>query len=438
MKKIHLGLLGFGTVGTGVAKILMENGDLISARLGAVLNLKHAADIDITRNRGIRLPEGVLINDALQVVDDPEIDIIIEMIGGKEAAKDLILRAVRNGKQIVTANKALIAEHGKELFKAAEENGVDLAYEASVGGCMPIVKTIRESLVGNHIQSMTGILNGTCNYILTKCTDDKSTFQEALAQAQKNGYAEADPTLDVEGLDAAHKLSILTMIAYGMEVDFHHIHVEGITHITPLDIDFAEEFGYKIKLLAISKDKGDRIELRVHPTMVSDDNLLSNVCGPMNAVTISADRAGVVLLYGHGAGMMATASAVISDIVDIARNLLSGSTGRIPLLSFQPGTGKKKTILPADEIETYYYFRFSALDSPGVLSKIAGVLGDHGISIKSVHQKGRRFESSVPIVMLTHLAREANVNKALSEIAKLDVNRDTPMVIRIEEESEDF
>jgi len=436
MKKIHLGLLGFGTVGTGVAKILLESGDLVSARLGASLNLKRIADIDITTDRGVRLAEGVLVDDARQVVDDPEIDIVIEMIGGTEAAKDLILRAIQNGKQIVTANKALIAENGKELFKAAVENNVDLAYEASVGGCMPLVKTIRESLVGNHIHSLTGILNGTCNYILTKCTDDRSTFQEALAQAQQNGYAEADPTLDVEGLDAAHKLAILTMIAYGMEIDFHDIHVEGITHITPLDIDFAEEFGYKIKLLAISKNRGDRNELRVHPTMVSDDNLLSNVNGPLNAVTISADRAGDVLLYGHGAGMMATASAVISDIVDIARNLLSGSIGRIPLLSFQPGAGETKAILPTDEIETNYYFRFSALDSPGVLSKIAGVLGAHGISIKSVHQKGRRFEGSVPIVMLTHLAREENVNKALSEIARLDVNRDKPMVIRIEDASE--
>jgi len=435
MKKINLGLLGLGTVGTGVVKILTENGDLIGSRLGAELHLKYIADIDLKTNRGLKINKKVFVKDAYKVVDDPDIDIVIEMIGGTQAAKDLILKAIHNGKHVVTANKALIAEQGQELFDAAAKNSVDLAFEASVGGCMPIVKSIREALVGNHIQSMTGILNGTCNYILSKITDDGSTFKEALSKAQLNGYAEADPTLDVEGVDAAHKLAILSTLAYGMKIDFNKIYVEGITHITPLDIAFAREFGYRIKLLAISKDTGSSIELRVHPTMIPVDNLISNVNGSLNAVTVSSDRAGDILLYGHGAGMMPTASAVISDIVDIARNLLSGAKERIPLLSYQKGTVRKMSILSVDKIQTNYYFRFSALDRPGVLSKISGVLGKHSISIKSVHQKGRRGRS-VPIVMLTHLARESDVKKAMTKINKLDVIKGKPTVIRIEGESE--
>lgn len=435
MKKINLGLLGFGTVGTGVVKILKENSDLITLRLGAELYLKYISDIDVKADRGIKIGKNVLIKDARKVVDDPSIDIIIEMIGGKKTAKDLILRAIKNGKHVVTANKALIAEQGKALFDAAAKKNVDLAFEASVGGCMPIVKSIREALAGNHIQSMTGILNGTCNYILSKITDDGSPFKEALAEAQANGYAEANPTLDVKGVDSAHKLAILSSLAYGMKVDFKKIYVEGITHITPLDITFAREFGYRIKLLAISKDRGNAIEMRVHPTMIPANNLLSNVNGSLNAVTVSSDRAGDILLYGHGAGMMPTASAVVSDIVDIARNLLTGATGRIPLLSYQKGAAHNKSIMPVDDLQTNYYIRFSALDRPGVLSKISGVLGKYSISIKSVHQKGRRIKSSVPIVMLTHLARESDINKALAKIIKLDVIKGNPTVIRIEGES---
>jgi len=436
MKKINLGLLGFGTVGTGVVKILKENRALIASRLGAELHLKTIADIDTKTSRGVRVGKNVLVKDARKVVDDPDIDIVIEMIGGKTIARDLILRAINNGKHVVTANKALIAEQGKELFDAAAKKGVDLAFEASVGGCMPIVKSLREALVGNHIHSMTGILNGTCNYILSKITDDGSTFKDALAEAQVNGYAEANPTLDVEGIDAAHKLAILSALAYGMRINFSKIYVEGITHITPLDIAFAGEFGYRIKLLAISKDLGDAIELRVHPTMIPVDNLLSNVNGSLNAVTVSSDRAGDILLYGHGAGMMPTASAVISDIVDIARNLLSGANRRIPLLSYQKGPVRKMSIKPVDHIKTHYYFRFSALDRPGVLSKVSGVLGKHGISIQSVHQKGRQIEGSVPIVMLTHLARESDVKKAMKKIVKLDSIKGDPTVIRIEDENQ--
>ena len=437
MKKINIGLLGCGTVGTGVAKLLVESRQIIGARLGATLNLKHVADIDIKTDRGIPFDKGVLINDANAVVNDPDIDIIIEMIGGEGIAKDLILKAIANGKQVITANKALLASQGNMLFKAAADKSVDLTYEAAVGGCMPIIKSMRESLVGNRIQSMTGILNGTCNYILSKITNERSAFSDALNEAQNKGYAEADPTLDVEGIDTAHKIAILTALAYGMEINLPDVYIEGITKVTPLDVEFAEHFGYRIKLLAISKDQGDKIEARVHPTMIPFGNLLSNVNGTVNAVMVSGDAVGEIMLYGRGAGMMPTASAVISDAVDIARNLLAGTTSRIPALSFQKDQIQNKKIMPMDEIVTHYYFRFTALDRPGVLSNISGILGNHNISIQSVQQKGRKTDGSVPVVMVSHLAREADVQKALADINNLDVVSDAPVLIRIEDEDLD-
>jgi len=434
MREIFIGILGCGTVGTGVAKILLENRDLIRSRVGTALNLKYVADIDLETDRGIEFDPGVFIDDAVKVVDDPDIDIIIEMIGGEGIAKDLILKAIDNGKQVVTANKALLAMQGNEIFKAASEKGVDLAFEASVGGCIPIVKSLRESLVGNHIKSMIGILNGTCNYILSKSTEDGSTFEEALADAKAKGFAEADPTLDVEGFDTAHKLAILTSLAYGTTINFNDIYIEGISSITPMDIELADQFGYRIKLLAISKNMGDAVEARVHPTMIPHENLLSSVSGPLNAITISGDASGDILLNGYGAGMMPTASAVISDTVDLSRNILSGASGRIPPLSYQMSNIREIPIMPVDEILTHYYIRFSAMDQPGVLSKISGILGDFEISIKSVHQKGRKTKGSVPIVMLTHLAREADMQKALTQITALDVVSDRPILIRIEDE----
>jgi len=434
MKEINVGLLGCGTVGTGVAKILIENRDLIRCRVGAALNLRRVADIDLERDRGIPFADGVLIADAHQVVDDPEIDIILEMIGGQDLARDLILKAIDNGKPVVTANKALLANQGNVIFKAAAEKGVDVAFEASVGGCMPIIKSLRESLVANHVKSMAGILNGTCNYILSKSTAEGGSFEEVLSEAQKKGYAEADPTLDVEGIDTAHKLAILTSLAYGMKINFGDIYIEGISSITPLDIVFAGEFGYRIKLLAISKNMGNAIEARVHPTMVPYSNPLAWVNGPLNAITISGDAVGDMMLYGYGAGMMPTASAVVGDTVDIARNLITGTSGRIPLLSYQVDSIREIPVMPIEEITTHYYFRFAALDHPGVLSKIAGILGDNNISIQSVHQKGRKTKGAVPIVMLTHTAKEAAVKKALSEIFELDVVSGRPVLIRIEDE----
>ena len=437
MKKINVGLIGCGTIGTGVAKILIENKDLLLSRIGAVLNLKYVADIDLETDRGIPFDDGVFISDAFKVVDDPDIDIVVEMIGGQGIAKDLILRAFDNEKPVVTANKALLAGHGNTLFRAAMENGVDLAFEASVGGCMPIIKSLRESLVGNHIRSMAGILNGTCNYILSRSAEDGSSFEDVLAEAQKNGFAEADPTLDIEGIDTAHKLAILTSLAYGMEINYKDIYIEGISKITPMDIEFAREFGYRIKLLAITKDTGDAVEARVHPTMIPFTNPLSGVNGVLNAVTITGDAVGDMMLYGYGAGMMPTASAVVGDIADIARNLLSNAKNRIPMLSYQMDRIRKIPVRRIDEIFIHYYFRFSALDRPGVLSKISGILGDNEISIKSVQQKGRKTNGAVPIVMLTHLAREADVQKALTEILNLDVVSDRPVLIRIEDENQE-
>ncbi len=434
-KSIQIGLLGLGTVGTGVARMLIENREILEARVGVPLTLKYIADIDFERDRGIQLDESLLTSDAFQVVNDPEVDIVVEMIGGDGIAKALILKALENGKPVVTANKALLARHGNQLFKNAMDSGVDLAYEASVGGCMPIIKTLRESLVGNRIQSMTGILNGTCNYILSKITDEGIEFDVALERAKANGYAEADPTLDVEGFDTAHKLAILTSLGYGMEINFDDIYIEGISKITPLDIAFAGQFGYRIKLLAITKIDHNTVEARVHPAMIPFDNLLSNVNSTLNAITVTADAVGDILLYGHGAGMMPTASAVIGDIVDIARNLLMNASGRVPLMSYQMNHVKQVPVMPIRDITTHYYFRFSAQDKPGVLSTISGILGKHGISLKSVNQKGRKTEGSVPVVMLSHLAREEDVQNALAEIRVLDVVSRAPMLIRIEDDN---
>ena len=371
--------------------------------------------------------------DLSTVTEDDSLDVIVELIGGEGVALDLVRGELRKGRAVVTANKALLAKHGNPLFKTAVDSGVDLAYEASVGGCMPIIKTFRESLVGNRINGMGGILNGTCNYILSRITDEGIDFREALAKATQAGYAEADPTLDVEGFDTAHKLAILTSLAYGTEVDFDDIFIEGITQITPLDIDFARQFGYRIKLLAISKNHGDRVEARVHPTMIPEGNLLSTISGSLNALNISGDAVGDVMLYGHGAGMMPTASAVVGDVVDIARNLSRGATGRVPLRSFQPDKIGRIPIVSVDELVTHYYFRFTVKDQPGVLSTISGILGEYGISIQSVQQKGRKSSGAVPVVMLTHRAREADVQKAFRRIEALDVVDEKPMLIRLED-----
>lgn len=434
MKVINIGLLGFGTVGAGVAKLLYENKDIISKRLGAELKLKRIADPDLKRDRGVVVPEGILTTDSFGVIQDPEIDIIIELIGGVGVAKEIVTKAIDAGKHVVTANKALIAMHGDLILEKVAEKGVDFAYEASVGGCMPVIKALRESLAANRINGITGILNGTCNYILSMITNEGLTFDLALRQAQDAGFAEADPSFDIEGKDTAHKLAILAGIAYGTKIDLDDIHIEGITSISPMDIEFAKEMGYRIKLLAITKNHGDSVELRVHPTMIPAENILSNVEGSLNAVAVDGDAVGDMLLYGHGAGMMPTASAVLSDVIDVARNIISGSVGRVPVFAFDNGEIVKLPVLPIGEIMSCYYVRFAALDKPGVLSRISGALGDFGISIDWVHQKGRHNINSVPIVMLTHMAKESEFQKALAVISAMPEICQPPVLIRVEDD----
>lgn len=436
MAPVQLGLIGCGTVGVGVARLLLEDQQLLQKRVGTSLVLKYVADIDTQSDRGLVFAPGVFINDAWQIINDPDIDIVIEMMGGETLARELILAAMENGKHIVTANKALLAVHGNELFQVAQANGVDLAYEASVGGCMPIIKSLREALVANHIGAMSGILNGTCNYILSQISETGIAFETALEQAQASGYAEADPTLDIEGFDTAHKLAILTAMAYGTPINYEEIYVEGISAITPLDIQLAAEFGYCIKLLAISKQLDNAVEARVHPTMIPKGNILSNVTGSLNAITVNGHAVGDLFLSGFGAGQMPTASAVVCDIVDIARNVSLKAPGRLPPAGYQLNQIKPIPVLPITEIVTHYYFRFSALDKPGVLSTIAGVLGDHGISIQSVHQKGRKTNGSVAIVMMTHQAKEADVQAAFKKITALEVVDSEPVLIRIEDEDQ--
>ncbi len=416
-----------------MAKILLENHDVIESRLGASLDLKWIADLDLETDRGVAVEKSILTTDAEVPINDPEVDVIVELIGGYEPAKSFILKAVENGKHVVTANKALLAAHGDEIFSAAAQNGVEVGFEASVGGGIPLIKSIKEGLVANRMKSLFGILNGTANFILTKMTDEASPFSDVLKEAQSLGYAEADPTFDVEGIDAAHKLTILLGIAYGVPIDFDAVYTEGISKITPLDIKFMEEFGYRIKLLAISKDDGEGIEARVHPTLIPEHSMLANVNEAYNALYVRGDAVGNVMLYGPGAGMMPTGSAVVSDLVDVGRNLLSGSVGRVPAMGYQPAAMKARRIKSIEELDSQYYFRFSAEDRPGVLSKISGILGKHQISIQSVHQKGRDVVGAVPVVMITHEAKEAAVRTALSEIDKLDIVKDSTMLIRIED-----
>ncbi|MDI6797059.1 MAG: homoserine dehydrogenase [Desulfatibacillaceae bacterium] len=433
---LAVGLLGCGTVGRGVVKLLSQNKGPIKARVGAPLVLARVADTNPAAFEGLELDPSQKTHDALSIVDDPRIPVIVELIGGQGAAKDLMLRALGKGKTVVTANKALLASCGREILEAARKGGGELFFEAAVGGCMPVIKTLRETLAGNRILALYGILNGTCNYILSRITFENLPFEKALQKAQEAGFAEADPFLDISGGDTRHKLALCVNLAFGTPVGLEDIFVEGISHLTPDDIAFAQEFGYRVKLLAIAKRTGNAVQARVHPTMIPMYNMLSNVSGPMNALTLVGDACGEVVLYGQGAGMMPTASAVVSDLADAARNLLCNAHNRIPIMGWQEGDISPLPILPMDEVVTRYYIRLAALDRPGVLSKVAGVLGDNGISISSVHQKGRHIEGPVPIVLLTHDAKESNIQKALKEIAALAVIAAEPVLIRIEEEDE--
>jgi homoserine dehydrogenase len=426
---INVGIIGFGTVGTGTAKILIQNRKLLKDRTGVDINLKKIADLDIKRDRGIKLPKGVLTTDADSVIKDPDIHIIVELIGGTTIAKEVMLKAIKNGKHVVTANKALLATHGKEIFKAAEKAGVKVGFEASVAGGIPIIKIISEGLVANRIKSIYGIINGTTNYILSKMSDENAGFSEVLKEAQKLGYAEADPTYDIEGIDSAHKLAILASLAYGTQFSLKDVYREGISWISAIDIEFARELGYKLKLLAIAKETNGKIELRVHPTMVPEDFLISKVDGVFNAVYVEGDAVGSTLYYGRGAGDMPTGSAVVSDIADISCNIVNKTIGRNPLFS---RSEKGKNLLKMDEVRSRYFFRFSAIDKPGVLSRISGILGKYNISIASVIQKDRREGKTVPLVVLTHSAREKDVLAAVKEINRLQIVTGKTVIIRVE------
>ena len=435
MDRVYIGLIGFGTVGTGLVKILQENAKVLEKRLGIPIVLKRIADLDVTRDRGVKIHPAVLTPHASEVIDDPDISIVVELMGGMEPARTFILQAIERRKHIVTANKALLAVHGKEIFQAADQAGVDIGFEGSVGGGIPIIRSLKEGLVANKIQVIFGILNGTSNYILSEMTQRGLKFQEVLKKAQELGYAEADPTLDIEGIDTAHKLSILLSLAYGIQVKLNDIYTEGISRIAPMDIEHAKDLGYYVKLLAIAKSEGGPIEARVHPTLLPAHHLLSTVSGPFNAIFVKGDAVGSTLFYGAGAGMMPTGSAVVSDLVDLCRNIRLGVSRRVPLLSYQREHLREAEIKPMRDISSTYYLRFTVVDRPGVLSRISGILGDLDISISSVIQKGGRGEKAVYIYMLTHEAREKNMEKALQVIDRLPVIMDKTVLIRIEDPS---
>jgi homoserine dehydrogenase len=434
MKEIRVGLIGWGTVGSGVIKILQDNGALIERRLGSKIVLKGVADIDLETERSVEVNPELLTERADEVIENPEIDVVLELIGGVEPARSYIVEALKRGKHVVTANKALLATHLDELCGVAQQHNSDLNFEAAVGGGIPIVRALKEGFVAERIDAIFGILNGTSNYILSTMSNEGGEFNVVLRQAQEKGYAEMNPSLDIDGIDAAHKLAILMRLAFGAKFQFEDIFIEGISDITPLDIEFGREFGYTIKLLAIAKAVGKTIEARVHPTMLPSGHLLSTVDGVFNAIYLKGNAVGETLFYGQGAGMMPTGSAVVGDLIELGRNILKDTGERVPTLSFQPASIKGMKVKDIEDIVRPYYMRFSAVDQPGVLSRISGVLGKNDISIASVIQKGRQVSGAVPVVMMTHEARERNVRRALREIDGMDVILDRTMLIRVEDE----
>ncbi len=430
MKKIRVGLIGFGTVGKGLAKALNAQKERLQQRTGTTFELATVADIAI-ETLSDEFSNVTLTKDANEIFTDPSIDIVVELIGGIEPAKTFMLKAIENGKHVVTANKALLSVHGNEIFQAAAKHNVEVGFEASVGGGIPVIKALKEGLVANRIHFIKGIMNGTANYILSQMTDHGTPFQEVLKEAQDLGFAEADPTYDIEGIDTAHKLAILMTIAYGLNVHLDDISVEGISSIEPIDIDFARRFGYRIKLLAISRNHGEHVEARVHPTMVPDDHMLATINGAFNGIQFQGDTVGDVLLYGQGAGMMPTGSAVAADVIDIGRNVINGCTNRVPVLSYLPEHIGKPTITPMEQLVCPYYFRITALDQPGVLSTITGIFGKHGISVQSMMQQTQDVNEPVYIVFRTHQATEGAVTKAIADIDALDVCAAKTVKIRL-------
>jgi len=433
MKPIKVGLLGIGTVGAGTFNVLRRNQEEIMRRAGRRIEIAMVADLDVERARQLTNGECIVVNDANLVVTDPDIDIVIELIGGYGIAKDLVMKAIANGKHVVTANKALLATHGNEIFKAAQEKGVMIAFEAAVAGGIPIIKALREGLTANRIQWIAGIINGTTNFILSEMRDKGLDFDAVLKEAQRLGYAETDPTFDIEGVDAAHKVTIMAAIAFGIPVQFDKAHVEGITKLQATDIQYAEQLGYRIKLLGITKRTANGIELRVHPTLIPAKRLIANVEGAMNAVLVQGDAVGATLYYGKGAGAEPTASAVIADLVDITRLATADPEHRVPHLAFQPNAMADTPILPMSEVTTSYYLRMHVADKLGVLADVTRILADSSISIDAMLQKEpAEGETKTDIIMLTHQTQEKNVEVAIAKIEALATVLGTVTKIRLE------
>ncbi|OGQ48759.1 MAG: homoserine dehydrogenase [Deltaproteobacteria bacterium RIFCSPLOWO2_02_FULL_57_26] len=428
---INIALLGRGTVAQGVIQLLTTNQELIKRRVGAPLILKKVLIRNRNRRQGFKLPAGLVTHRPEEILRNPDIHIVVELIGGYEPARSYILKAMEAGKDVVTANKALLAVHGEEIFSQAQKHGIDIGFEASVGGGIPIIRTLKEGLAGDRNRSLFAILNGTCNYILTTMEEKGEDFHQALTSAQELGYAEADPSFDVNGIDAAHKLAILVVLAFGTRVKLKDIYTEGIRHISPMDISYARELGYRIKLLAIARYENGAIEARVHPAMIPVQHPLALVRGPYNAVFIEGEALGPTMYFGQGAGMMPTATAVLADIIEIARNRLHGKTLRIPPLGYPMGSLSRIPIKSISELRSDYYLRFMVLDRPGVLAQIAGILGGYGISIASVIQKEERQGNTVPIVMHTKEATERDLRMALVRINRLKVVKAKSVYLRV-------
>ena len=439
MEPVKIGILGLGTVGSGTVNVLTRNADEIQRRAGRGIRVVSAAARDLKRKRNCPT-EGIrLTADPQEIVNDPEVEVVVELMGGYEPARTLVLQAIANGKHVVTANKAMIAAHGNEIFAAAQKKGVMVAFEAAVAGGIPIIKTIREGLAGNRIEWLAGIINGTSNFILTEMRDRGADFADVLAEAQRLGYAEADPTFDVEGIDAAHKLTILAAIAFGIPLQFKKAYTEGITKITRLDVEYAEQLGYRIKSLGVARRTDKGVELRVHPTLIPERRLIASVDGVMNAVLVKGDAVGPILSYGAGAGADPTASAVVADLVDVVRTLTSDPNNRVPHLAFQSDQLSALPILSMDEVETAYYLRLQAQDKPGVLADVTRILADLGISIEAILQKEPRAgEDTVPVIILTQRVLEKYMNQAITKIEALPSINTKIMRIRLEHLNRDW
>ena len=433
MQSVKIGILGLGTVGSGTVNVLTRNAEEISRRAGRGIDIARAADRNFDTPKGCNTDNLALTTDAHDIVCDPSIQIVVELIGGTGIARDLVFEAIANGKHVVTANKALIAMHGNEIFAKAQEKGVTVAFEAAVAGGIPIIKAMREGLAGNKIEWLAGIINGTGNFILTEMRDKGRDFADVLKEAQELGYAEADPTFDVEGIDAAHKLTIMASIAFGIPLQFDKAYTEGISKISQEDVLYAAELGYRIKHLGIAKETQKGVELRVHPTLIPHRRLIANVDGVMNAVLVQGDAVGPTLYYGAGAGSDATASAVVADIVDIVRALTTDPENRVPHLAFQPDALVDTAILPMSEVVTSYYLRIHTEDKPGVLANITGILSEQGISIEAILQKqAHDQDGTVPIIILTQEVLEKNMDAAIEQIEALETVNDSVMRIRME------